>query len=611
MSFDKMLILPTFPGRFGRCPPIMFSFRVRILPLLLAHLAWQAVPAQAQVAVDTSVGAAIPLAFAGDNGHIGVGYDTRHKLSGELLWTLSDDARSAWLAEGWVGRDAGGLQLDYHWLVDGDARVGKLFAAWDRNASNDEKLSIGGGAESEAWFWGLYGSAALTGRRDLGTRTSAVTDTRTGTDASLGDFLQDFTTTTTVRTFERPYDYGVGARVGRYYDQALIRVVAGLDHEIGRSSSSQTTASIGLEKFFYGSPHSILVTAAAATRRGEFESDRRDHRVGIYWRYQFGGKGGGWQPTKAYRRVEEVRPTPALAPSVSEAAPSARDKKVVKIVESVSAETFFELNRATLLPSAAKQLDELVARLRNSVVDGSLRITGHTCDLGPAAYNQALSEQRAAAVRNYIAGSGALSADRVVAVGKGEDDPKYPNTQVDRAKNRRCDIEFGIVTERLEEVPAAAKALAEPIAAVPAPVWRLEEVAVEPAWRRRALHNPIAHKREVDTYREQERSLSVTVGERQYLNRPPVARDDYAERFGSLMPVTIAVLANDTDPDGDPLTVIATTNGRNGTVTILGNGVLRYTWLTEKPGLDSFTYTISDGHGSTATARVNLLVIDP
>jgi len=585
----------------------MVTFRNRLLPLLIANLAWPATPALAQAAAD--IGTQIPLALTGEDTRIGVGYDSRHKLSGEIMQVIAGDDRSAWIGEAWAGRDAGGLKLDYHWLAEGDVRVGKIFAAWDRNQWNDQKLSIGGGAEYESWFWGGYGAVSITGRRDLGVRTSAVTETRTGADATLGDYLQDVTTTTTVRSFERAYDYGLGARVGRFYDQALIRVVAGLDHEWGSASSSQTTVSLGLEKFFYGSPHSILVTASASDRRGDFEIDRHDRRIGIYWRYQFGGKGGGWQPTKAYRRIEEAGavPTPAAAPAVA----AGVEKKVVQVAETVAAETFFDLNRSTLRPDAGKTLDALVARLKDSTLDGTLRITGHTCDLGPAAYNQRLSERRAAAVREYLVASGALPADRIVAIGKGEEDPRYPNTRADRSKNRRCDIEFGVLASRVEEVPAAAPVAGVAAPAAAAPVVRFEEESVAPAWQRRALRNPITHKREVDTYREEERSVSVTEGPRQYLNQAPVAVDDRAWWYGRRMPAIINVLGNDSDPDGDPLQIISVTNGSNGDVTILPDGTLRYMWRSLREGYDYFTYTIADGKGGTSTARVTLVVIDP
>jgi hypothetical protein len=91
-------------------------------------------------------------------------------------------------------------------------------------------------------------------------------------------------------------------------------------------------------------------------------------------------------------------------------------------------------------------------------------------------------------------------------------------------------------------------------------------------------------------------------------NQPPIAVPDN----GAINQTVIAVLANDSDPDGDPLTIIAVTQpiddasgGQAGTVAITGNTV---TWTPPAGflGAATFTYTISDGRGGTATAIVNV-----
>jgi VCBS repeat-containing protein len=71
--------------------------------------------------------------------------------------------------------------------------------------------------------------------------------------------------------------------------------------------------------------------------------------------------------------------------------------------------------------------------------------------------------------------------------------------------------------------------------------------------------------------------------------------------------VLINVLANDTDDNGDPLTITDVTDPANGTAVIEGNQI-RYTPDADFNGADSFTYTIDDGKGETDTATVNVTV---
>ncbi|MHA6316122.1 Ig-like domain-containing protein, partial [Altererythrobacter sp. CAU 1778] len=99
-------------------------------------------------------------------------------------------------------------------------------------------------------------------------------------------------------------------------------------------------------------------------------------------------------------------------------------------------------------------------------------------------------------------------------------------------------------------------------------------------------------------------SVTVTVTA---VNDAPVARDDTATTNEDT-PVTIGVLANDTDVDGDPLTVTAATSP-DGTVTINADGTIVFTPNANFNGTTSITYTISDGNGGTATATVAVTVV--
>lgn len=79
-------------------------------------------------------------------------------------------------------------------------------------------------------------------------------------------------------------------------------------------------------------------------------------------------------------------------------------------------------------------------------------------------------------------------------------------------------------------------------------------------------------------------------------NTAPVAVNDTAETTASSS-VIVEVLANDTDADDDTLTVTGVTPGANGTV-VLQAGEPMYTPNAGFSGVDSFTYTVSDGQDS-------------
>jgi len=95
-------------------------------------------------------------------------------------------------------------------------------------------------------------------------------------------------------------------------------------------------------------------------------------------------------------------------------------------------------------------------------------------------------------------------------------------------------------------------------------------------------------------------------------NRPPQANNDYVDAATNTQTPVFHPLDNDTDPDGNTeLTITglgATTAGAAATLSAGKN--VTYTPPTGFRGVDSFTYTISDGHGHTATATVYATVSD-
>lgn len=102
------------------------------------------------------------------------------------------------------------------------------------------------------------------------------------------------------------------------------------------------------------------------------------------------------------------------------------------------------------------------------------------------------------------------------------------------------------------------------------------------------------------------RTLTVTITP---ANSTPSAVDDTASATAGT-PTTMTVLANDTDADGHSLALTAMTQGAHGTVAISSSGTsVGYTPALNYVGPDSFTSTVSDGIGGSATTTVTVTIL--
>ncbi len=95
------------------------------------------------------------------------------------------------------------------------------------------------------------------------------------------------------------------------------------------------------------------------------------------------------------------------------------------------------------------------------------------------------------------------------------------------------------------------------------------------------------------------------------VNDPPVAADDnYSVDEDNILTVDDAtgVLANDSDIEGDELSVTLASNVSNGALTLNSDGSFEYTPDANFFGTDTFTYEVSDGKGGTDTGTVALTI---
>jgi len=136
--------------------------------------------------------------------------------------------------------------------------------------------------------------------------------------------------------------------------------------------------------------------------------------------------------------------------AIASAAMGLNQVKVVKTgkenIINLPAEVLFEFDESDLQPNAARLLKRIASDLRDHNVR-NLRVEGHTDSKGSDAHNQKLSEDRADAVKRWLAENGKLGNVAITAVGFGKRQPIAPNTTPDgkddpggRAKNRRVAI---------------------------------------------------------------------------------------------------------------------------------------------------------------------------
>lgn len=162
------------------------------------------------------------------------------------------------------------------------------------------------------------------------------------------------------------------------------------------------------------------------------------------------------KPVKTKPKPPVTKPTNPTKPPVTTTPPPPppADTPTIVIPIKVGAKVvlhnlFFATNKTQILPQSEQALNEL-AQFMQAHPGISVRITGHTDDVGSEQANQILSEGRANAVRTELIRRG-VAGDRITAEGKGESEPIADNkTEEGRARNRR--VEFTITATGDEDI---------------------------------------------------------------------------------------------------------------------------------------------------------------
>ena len=130
--------------------------------------------------------------------------------------------------------------------------------------------------------------------------------------------------------------------------------------------------------------------------------------------------------------TEEAPPPPPPPPPPS---PPPQKKHI-----ELSADSYFDFNKATLKPAGKERIDSEIIPPMKEHSELRALVEGHTDSIGSEAYNLRLSERRANAVADYMESQG-ISSSRITTKGWGKSKPVADNrTKEGRAKNRRVEI---------------------------------------------------------------------------------------------------------------------------------------------------------------------------
>ena len=150
--------------------------------------------------------------------------------------------------------------------------------------------------------------------------------------------------------------------------------------------------------------------------------------TGLCWRTGF------WTPAAAANDPagcacdKDILPKEKCEPKAAApapAAPAAATPKPAAAKVTLAADALFDFDKAVLRPEGQKALDDLVSKSKALNLEVIIAV-GHTDRLGSDAYNQKLSDKRAAAVKTYLVGKG-IEANKIYTEGKGEKQPKTGN----------------------------------------------------------------------------------------------------------------------------------------------------------------------------------------
>ncbi len=567
---------------------------------------------------------AVPLSYVGNDGSIAIGINSDGESEGKLTGIFARNDERAFIEQLWWDRTgAGGIQSDYNWLWGmtaqealqhpDQATVARLSFAVDQNAEHDRKATLGFGIERRAFSIEGYVARGISGARNDGIGVQSDAQPIAGSD-ELGTYTQVETTTVSTIFASKPFNSEVGLQVSHFFEPLSMRVHGGASFQNGDGARSNTV-SVGVDAPLGKGGWGIAGLAEHVNASGGIDA-RDDDRFSLFLRYEF-GRHGSFVPTSQLegpawiarslardstahpRTVETYRVRRSQTTSVTRSPkeytnlfPLARDDAAsVSSGSSISIDVLANDNDPE---GAALSLLSVSAP-----TSGTAAIAGNQ-----VVYTSAAGFSGVATFRYTVSDGQGGTASALVTVNVAAQLNQPPVIRDDTASVLfNQSVAVNVLANDSDPDGDALSVIAVGMPSHGSVSLSGDVVTYTPA---SGFSGPDTFTYTVSDGRGGEGTATVRITVAMQPNQNPIANDDAATTTGA--PVVINVLANDSDPDGDPLSLVnVTTPVNGGTVVISGNAVT-YSPPTGFVGTDRFSYTISDGRGGTATAMVTITV---
>ncbi len=599
----------------------------RMLVAGIAMLAFSQAWAQQDDDVPKLTDPSIPLSYVGNNGSIAIGINSKGESEGRLTGVFARNDERAFIEQLWWDQSgAGGFQSDYNWLWGmtaqearenpDQATVARFSFAIDQNGEHDRKATVGFGIDRRAFSIEGYVASGISGARNDGTDVLSDSTMVAGAD-ELGSYTQVETTSVETVFARKPFSSEVGVQVSHFFEPLLMRVHGGASVQNGDGARSNTF-SVGVDAPLGKSGWGAAALAEHVNNSGGIDA-RDDDRFSVFLRYEF-GRHGSFVPTsqlagpawiqRSMGRQSNAHPRTVQTYRVrrSQTTTVTRSPKEYTNLFPVAAN-----DTATTTSGLAISIDVLAND--NDPEGGTLSLTSVT---PPGNGVTTISGSQI----NYTPATGFVGVDTfryTVSDGQGGSGSAQVTVTVGAQVNTAPVIRDDSATTQYQQsvtidvLANDSDADGDTLAVIAVGAASHGSVASAGA-AITYTPGPAFSGQDSFTYtasdgRGGEGTATVRITVALPSNLPPVANDDFATTSGTA--VAINVLANDSDPDGDVLMLVNLTAPISGGSAVIAGNSVTYTPPTAFVGSDRFAYTISDGHGGSATAMVTVNVSAP